>query len=58
MDEAIAEKAAALKREHRWKLPDAFQAALAQANDLKLATRNTRDFPAEKFGFVLVPYTI
>jgi predicted nucleic acid-binding protein len=51
-----ADLAAVLRRQHRWKLPDAFQAALAQIHKLRLATRNTRDFPAEKFGFVLVPY--
>jgi len=52
----VADLAAVLRREHRWKLPDAFQAALAQSHKLRLATRNTRDFPAEKFAFVSVPY--
>ena len=53
-----ADKAAALRRENRWKLPDAFQAALAETNGLKLATRNTKDFPADKHSFVDVPYTL
>jgi predicted nucleic acid-binding protein len=54
----IAALAAHLRREHRWKLPDAFQAALARHHDLCLATRNTRDFPPETHGFATVPYTI
>lgn len=41
-----ADKAAELRREHRWKLPDAFQAALAEIDGLKLATRNTKDAKA------------
>src|SRR5260221_12936818 len=48
IDREAADLAASLRREHRWKLPDAFQAALAQIHNLKLATRNTKDFPAEK----------
>lgn len=51
-----ADAAAELRRAHRWKLPDAFQAALAKQHRLKLVTRNTRDFPPERFDFVLVPY--
>ncbi len=47
---------AALRNEHRWKLPDAIQAGLAQYYSLKLVTRNTKDFPPEKFPFVVVPY--
>ena len=54
----IADLAASLRREHRWKLPDAFQAALAQHHDLKLVTRNTKDFPTERRGFVVVPYEL
>ena len=54
----IADLAASLRREHRWKLPDAFQAALAQHHDLKLVTRNTKDFSLERHGFVVVPYEL
>lgn len=54
----IADLAAALRREHGWKLPDAFQAALAQHHDLELVTRNTRDFPPERHEFVVVPYAL
>jgi len=58
IDRDIADVAAALRRQHRWRLPDAFQAALAQHHRLKLATRNTRDFPPDRFTFVLVPYSV
>jgi hypothetical protein len=57
LDEACADLAAELRRAHRWKLPDAFQAALALRNKLKLVTRNTKDFSSAKHSFVLVPYT-
>jgi predicted nucleic acid-binding protein len=58
IDAAIADLAALLRREHRWRLPDAFQAAAARQNGLRLATRNTRDFPPERFPFVEVPYEL
>ena len=54
----IADRAAVLRREHGWRLPDAFQAALAQEHDLSLSTRNRRDFDAEEYPFVTVPYTL
>jgi len=54
----IADRAAVLRREHGWKLPDAFQAALAQEHHLSLSTRNTRDFDAEEHPFVTIPYTL
>jgi hypothetical protein len=58
IDLAVADLAAELRRLHGWRLPDAFQAALAQLHGLKLATRNTRDFPPQKHAFVIVPYTV
>jgi hypothetical protein len=58
IDQAIADAAAVLRRRHRWKLPDAFQAALARAHRLKLATRDRKDFPPERHRFVVVPYRI
>lgn len=58
LDRATADIAAHLRREHRWKLPDAIQAAVAQHHGLKLVTRNTKDFPADVFGFVLIPYSL
>jgi predicted nucleic acid-binding protein len=54
----IADRAAVLRREHGWRLPDAFQAALAQEHNLSLSTRNTRDFDVEEHPFVTVPYTL
>jgi predicted nucleic acid-binding protein len=41
-----------------WKLPDAFQAALALHHHLKLCTRNTKDFDPKKHSFVEVPYRL
>lgn len=58
IDHAAADLAAALRRRHGWKLPDAFQAAIAQQYGLSLVTRNTRDFPAKKFAFVTIPYSV
>ncbi len=55
---STAIQAAALRQEFNWKLPDAFQAALAQQYRLLFATRNTRDFPPEKFPFVRIPYNL
>lgn len=52
-----ADLAAELRRVYGWKLPDALQAAVAQVHGLKLATRNTKDFPAE-LEFVEVPYSV
>ena len=53
-----ADKAATLRREHRWRLPDAFQAAPAIAAGIKLCTRNTKDFDPDKFDFVEVPFLV
>jgi predicted nucleic acid-binding protein len=58
LDEPCADLAAGLRREHRWKLPDAFQAAVALRNGLRLVTRNTKDFPPAKHAFVFVPYQV
>lgn len=56
IDQAVADLAADLRRVHRWRLPDAFQAALAQVHGLQLATRNTKNFPPTRFAWVVVPY--
>jgi predicted nucleic acid-binding protein len=58
MGRETADLAAELRRKYRWRLPDAFQAALAQIHDLKLATRNTRDFSPDRHNFVIVPYSL
>jgi predicted nucleic acid-binding protein len=57
IDLVTAKGAAALRQLHRWKMADAFQAALALRHGLKLVTRNTRDFRPVKHPFVHVPYT-
>lgn len=54
----IADKAAALRRKHRWKLADAFQAALAKHHKLRLVTRDVRDFRPKVHRFVVVPYAL
>lgn len=58
IDRDTANLAGRLRRKYGWKLPDAFQAAIARAHGLKLATRNLRDFPAQRFAFVVVPYRL
>jgi predicted nucleic acid-binding protein len=58
IDLPVADLAARLRREQRWKMPDALQAALAQYHGLTLATRNTRDFPPDRHRFVVVPYAV
>ena len=58
IDTQIADLAADLRRQHKWKLPDAFQAAVAKQHGLQLATRNTKDFPPRRFSFVVVPYSV
>ena len=58
IDKPIADLAAQLRRKYGWKLPDAFQAALAQHHQTRLTTRNTKDFDPEKHDFVEIPYTM
>lgn len=58
LTENDATKAAALRRENGWRLPDAFQAAAAIRNGLKLVTRDAGDFDPKKQPFVLIPYRI
>ncbi|MFB6272122.1 MAG: PIN domain-containing protein [Salinibacter sp.] len=53
-----ADRAANLRRKHDWKLPDAFQAALALQSGFTLSTRNTRDFDPEQHEFVTIPYAL
>lgn len=57
-DREAADVAGRLRRAWRWKMPDAIQAALAMTHGLRLATRNTRDFPPERHTFVFVPYEL
>lgn len=58
IDATIADLAAELRRSARWRLPDAIQAAVAIHHGLRLATRNVKDFPPDRFEFVVVPYEL
>ncbi|MEI7636477.1 MAG: PIN domain-containing protein [Syntrophus sp. (in: bacteria)] len=58
IDAAVAEKAAAMRRQYGWKLPDAFQVAIAIIHNVKLCTRNTKDFNPQKHSFVEIPYLL
>lgn len=58
VDTAVADEAARLRRQYRWKLPDALQAAFAILHGLQLVTRNSRDFPPASFAFVESPYRL
>ncbi len=58
LDKDDATAAADLRRKHHWRLPDAFQAALARRAGLKLVTRNIRDFDEKKYSFVVCPYRL
>ncbi|ATQ70233.1 MULTISPECIES: PIN domain-containing protein [Methylosinus] len=53
-----ADLAARLRRQNRWKLPDALQAAIALNRHHRLVTRNSKDFDPLKHPFALIPYTI
>ena len=58
IEKETADKAAGLRKMHGWKLPDAFQAALCMERQIKLTTRNTKDFNPKKHSFVEVPYKL
>ena len=58
IDKPIADLSARLRKLNRWKLPDAFQAAICKLNALKLTTRNSKDFNPEKHEFVEIPYRL
>ena len=57
LDSAIAERAVALRRTHRIKLPDAIVWASAQHRAALLVTRNSKDFAADDPG-VRMPYRV
>lgn len=58
IDREVADRAALLRREHGWKLPDALQAAVTLDHGLRLVTRDAKDFPPDRHDFVLIPYRI
>ncbi|MFA7504000.1 MAG: type II toxin-antitoxin system VapC family toxin [Burkholderiaceae bacterium] len=57
LDDEIANRAVALRRAYRIKLPDAVIWATAQTTGRLLVTRNTRDFPPDDPG-IREPYTL
>jgi predicted nucleic acid-binding protein len=57
VDEGVAERAVAIRRREKIRLPDAIIWATAQHLGLLLVTRNTRDFPAKHPG-IRVPYRV
>lgn len=58
IDAAVADLAADLRYQYRWKLPDALQAVIALNHNLFLESRNTKDFSPNRHNFVFVPYEI
>lgn len=57
LDAAIAERAVAIRKARRIRLPDAIIWATAQVHSLLLVSRNTKDFPQAEPG-VRVPYVL
>ena len=57
MDEAVAEEAVRLRRERRFRLPDAVILACAHTEDCILVTRNTHDFDTS-WPEVRAPYKL
>ena len=55
LNDAIALESVRLRQRHGLKIPDAIIQATARCADLRLATRNSRDFPLTLAG-VLHPY--
>jgi predicted nucleic acid-binding protein len=58
IDVEIADRAAAFRQQWKWKLPDAFQAAIAEHYALVLATRDQRDFGKASALQVKIPYRL
>lgn len=57
IDSQAADKAAELRKKYGLKLPDALQASLSILNNVKLATRDAKDFKKD-LGFVKIPYKL
>jgi predicted nucleic acid-binding protein len=58
IDSETADLAARLRREWKWKLPDAFQAALCEQHNLILVTRDIKDFGKSPDLRVKMPYKV
>lgn len=57
LDDKVADRAVALRREHGIRLPDAIVWATADVHALLLITRNTKDFAPDAPG-IRVPYKL
>ena len=57
INQDIAERAVAIRRQHRLRLPDAIIWGSAQSENALLVTRNSKDFPPDEPG-VRVPYKL
>jgi predicted nucleic acid-binding protein len=57
VDQQIAERAVAIRKARRLKLPDAIIGATAERHEMLLVTRNEKDFPDSLPG-VRVPYRL
>ncbi len=57
LDAAVAREAVDCRRTLGLKVPDAILLATARCHQLRLATRNTKDYPEELAG-VVVPYRL
>ena len=57
LDEATAERAVAIRKARRIRLPDAVIWATAQVHERLLVSRNTKDFPETEPG-VRLPYVL
>jgi predicted nucleic acid-binding protein len=57
LDQAIADRAFELRRDHRIKLPDAVIWSSADVHSMLLVTRNEKDFPPDVPG-IRVPYRL
>jgi hypothetical protein len=57
LNEKVAERAVALRQQHRLKLPDAIVWASAQVHSMLLVTRDTKGFSTDDPG-VRMPYRI
>ena len=55
INQDVAERAVAIRRQHRLRLPDAIIWGSAQSDNALLVTRNSKDFPPDQPS-VRVPY--
>jgi hypothetical protein len=57
LDSRVGERAVALRRRYRLKIPDAIIWASAEEEGCLLVTRNTKDFPSDSPG-IRFPYSL